>query len=121
MRCCLISWAQSNNGGCAGVLPLLDVTECSLPVTFNRSLTKTPEQLMGASEKPVNSNIPATRLVMPVPILPQQLEKEQNEVMSDGGPSRLKKPTVRHAVMETFDSSKFLDFTPEVCRKRPRK
>jgi hypothetical protein len=90
MRCCLISWAQSNDGGCTGVLPLLDVTERSLSVTFHCSFTKTPEQLVGASEKPINSNVPATCLVMPVPILPQQLQKDENEVMNDGGISRLK-------------------------------
>ena len=73
MRCCLVSWAQSNNGGCAGVFSLLDVTKGSLSVTFHCSFSKTPEQLMGASEKPINSNIPATGLVMSVPILPQQL------------------------------------------------
>lgn len=71
MRCGLISWAQSNDCGGAGVLSLLDVTECSFSVAFHRSLTKTPEQLMGASEKPTDSNVPAIRLVMPVPILPQ--------------------------------------------------
>lgn len=91
MRCSLVSWAESNNGGCAGVFSLLDVTKCSLSVTFHRPLTKTPEQLMGASEKPINSNVPATRLVMTVPILPQQLRAERNEVMDDGGPPRLKR------------------------------
>ena len=83
MRCSLISRAQSYDGGCAGVLSLLDVTECSLSVTFHRPLTKTVEQLMGASEKPINGNIPATRLVMTVPILPQQLQRERSEVMCD--------------------------------------
>ena len=88
MRCSLISRAQSNDGGCAGVLPLLDVTECSLSVTFHRSLTKTPEQLMGASEKPIDSNVPATRLIMPVPILPQQLRVGRGEVMNDVGQTK---------------------------------
>lgn len=81
MRCSLISWAQSNDGRCAGVLPLLDVTKGGFPVTFHCSLTKTPEQLMGASEKPVNSDVPATCLIVPVPILPQQLRMERSEVI----------------------------------------
>ena len=74
MRCGLISWTKSDYGGCACVLPLLDVTERGLSVTFHCSFTETPEQLMGASEKPINSNIPAIRLVMSVAILPQQLQ-----------------------------------------------
>lgn len=71
MRRSLIPWTQTHDSGCAGVLSLLDVTKCSFSVAFHRSLTKTPEQLMGASEKPINSNIPSTCLVMTVPILPQ--------------------------------------------------
>jgi len=71
MCCSLIPWTESNYGGCPGVFSLLDVTECGFPITFHRSFTKTPEQLMGASEKPLNSDVPAARLVMSVPILPQ--------------------------------------------------
>ena len=71
MRRRLVSRAESNNGGCAGVFSLLDVTKCSLSVTFHRSFTKTPEQLMGASEKPIDGDVPAIRLVMSVSILPQ--------------------------------------------------
>ena len=73
MRCGLVSWAESNDRGRAGVLPLLDVTERRLSVTFHRSLAETPEQLMSASEKPVDGNVPTVRLVMSVAILPQQL------------------------------------------------
>lgn len=122
MRRGLISWAQSNDSGCAGVFSLLDVAKCSFSVTFHCSLTKTPEQLMGASEKPVNSDIPATCLIMSVSILPKELQMERNEVMGDCDPSRLyKERTVRHAVTETFDSSKLPDFTPKICRNRPKK
>lgn len=73
MRCSLISWTKPNDRGRTGVLPLLDVTERRLSVTFHRSLAETPKQLMSASEKPINSNVPAARLVMSVAILPQQL------------------------------------------------
>lgn len=71
MRCGLVSWTESNNGGCARVLLLLDVTKCGLSVAFHCSLAKTPEQLMGASEKPINGDVPAIRLIMTVAILPQ--------------------------------------------------
>jgi len=70
----LISWTKSNDGGSTGVFTLLDVTERGLTVTFHRSLTKTPEQLMGAPKKPINGGVPATRLVMSVTILPQELQ-----------------------------------------------
>lgn len=82
MRCGLISGTQSDDGGCAGIFSLLDVTKRGLSVTFRCSFSKTPEQLMGASEKPINSNVPATRLVMSVAILPQQLREERSEVMN---------------------------------------
>jgi len=82
MSCSLVSWTQSNDGGRTGILSLLDVTERGLSVTFHSSLTKTPEQLMGASEKPINSSVPATRLIMPVAILPQQLQVKRSEIMS---------------------------------------
>lgn len=90
MRCGLVSWTSSNNGGCAGVFSLLDVTKCGFSVTLHRPLTKTPEQLMGASEKPVNGSVPAARLVMPVAILPQQLRMKRSEVMN--GRSQLSHP-----------------------------
>ena len=67
----LVSWTESNNGRRAGVLSLLDVTKCGLSVAFHRSLTKTPEQLMRASKKPINRSVPAIRLVVSVTILPQ--------------------------------------------------
>jgi hypothetical protein len=73
MRCGLVSWAKPNDRGRTGVLALLDVTERRLSVAFHRALTETPKQLMSASEKPINSNVPAARLVMSVAILPQQL------------------------------------------------
>lgn len=43
MRRSLVPWAQSNDGGCAGIFSLLDVTKCCLSVAFHRSLAETPK------------------------------------------------------------------------------
>ena len=82
---------------------------------------------MCASEKPVNGSVPAVCLVMPVAILPQQLRMKRSEVMNgqsqvmDRWSTRAKTRTVRHAVIETFDSSQSPDFTPKVFRNPPQK